>query len=244
MELVIKDISKKYSDKWALKNFSCVFREGITAVLGPNGAGKSTLMNLITDNVRRDSGTILYENKDVIELGSRFRKILSYMPQDQGVYGDFPAKAFLHYIAELKGVQRSEAKQQISSLLDLVELTNVSHRKLASYSGGMKQRILLCQALLGDPKIVLLDEPTAGLDVEERIRISRYIEEFAKGRIILLSTHIVNDIQHDNSVILIIKSGECLAMNTLKELKHTTGLNKLSEIYLNYMNKDRSALDE
>jgi len=243
MELIIENLSKKYSDKMALRDFSCVFPEGVTLILGPNGAGKSTLMNLITDNVRRDSGKILFNESDVLDLARKFRKVLSYMPQEQGLYSDFSAKAFLHYIAELKGMDRKETKREISLLLELVELSHVAHRKLSTYSGGMRQRILLCQALLGDPKVVLLDEPTAGLDVEERIRITGYIDGFAKGRIILWSTHIVTDIRDDDTRILIIGDGKTLALGSLKELKERTGLSDPEDIYMYYMDGERANTD-
>ena len=235
LKLEIEGLSKSYGDKQVFQNFSCSFQQGITGILGPNGAGKSTLMNLITDNVKRDAGRILYGDKDVLELGKAFRSVLGYMPQEQGMYDDFSALVFLRYMAELKGLLKKEAMNQIDSLLDLVALKNVSHRKLGTYSGGMRQRILLCQALLGSPEIIILDEPTAGLDVEERIKIMEYITNLSKGRIVLWSTHIVSDIEHTASNILIMRSGENLVYAPVGQLIKAKSSKDLSEAYLKYM---------
>ena len=235
MKLEIDGLTKSYGDKQVFQNFSCSFQQGITGILGPNGAGKSTLMNLITDNVKRDAGRILYGDKDVLELGKTFRSVLGYMPQEQGMYDDFSALVFLRYMAELKGLLKKEAMIQIDSLLDLVALKHVSHRKLGTYSGGMRQRILLCQALLGSPEIIILDEPTAGLDVEERIKITEYITNLSKGRIVLWSTHIVSDIEHTASNILIMRSGENLVYAPVDQLIQAKSSKDLSEAYLKYM---------
>jgi len=235
LKLEIEGLSKSYGDKQVFSNFSCNFQQGITGILGPNGAGKSTLMNLITDNVKRDAGRILYGDKDVLKLGKAFRSVLGYMPQEQGMYDDFSALVFLRYMAELKGLRKKEAMNQIDSLLDLVALKNVSHRKLGTYSGGMRQRILLCQALLGSPEIIILDEPTAGLDVEERIKITEYITNLSKVRIVLWSTHIVSDIEHTASNILIMRSGENLVYAPVDQLIQAKSSKDLSEAYLKYM---------
>lgn len=236
MNLRIEGLSKSYGEKRVFHNFSCCFEQGITGILGPNGAGKSTLMNLITDNVKRDAGGIFYGDKDVLELGKAFRAVLGYMPQEQGLYDDFSALAFLRYMAELKGIRKKEAIPQIDSLLNLVALKSLSHRKLSTYSGGMKQRILLCQALLGHPEVIILDEPTAGLDVEERIKITAFIKELSKGRIVLWSTHIVSDIEHSASNILIMRSGENLAYAPTMQLMTDKSSKDLSEVYIKYMN--------
>lgn len=236
LKLEIDGLSKSYGDKKVFQDFSCSFQQGITGILGPNGAGKSTLMNLITDNVKRDSGRILYGDKDVLELGKVFRSVLGYMPQEQGMYDDFSALVFLRYMAELKGLRKKEVMPQIDSLLELVALKHVSHRKLGTYSGGMKQRILLCQALLGSPEVIILDEPTAGLDVEERIKITEFIKKLSKGRIVLWSTHIVSDIEHTASNILIMRSGENLVYAPVEQLIQEKSSKDLSEAYLKYMN--------
>lgn len=239
MNLEIKGVSKKYSEKWVLENFSCSFEPGITGVLGPNGAGKSTLMNLITDNVKRNGGEILYGGQEILQLGKSFRSILGYMPQEQGMYDEFSASAFLLYMAQLKGIRKKEAKKQIKELLELVTLTPVAHKKLYTYSGGMKQRILLCQALLGNPEVVILDEPTAGLDVEERIKLTEYIKEFSKNKVVLWSTHIVSDIEHTASHILLMKAGTNLVCAPVRQLLEETQSDHLSEAYLKYMSEGR-----
>ena len=237
MRLDLQGLSKRYGEKQVLSGFSCLFTEGITGVLGPNGAGKSTLMNLITDNIRRDEGTILYGDADILKLGSKYRAVLGYMPQEQGMYEDFSARSFLLYMAKLKGLKSKESTRQVEELLELVGLKEAAHRKLKQYSGGMRQRVLLCQALLGDPKVILLDEPTAGLDIEERIKITEYIEKLSKGRIVLWSTHIVSDIEQTASRVLILKKGRNLACETVERLCADTGTKNLSEAYLYYMEK-------
>ena len=184
MELQLEGLSKTYGTVQALRKVTYTFKPGIYGILGANGAGKSTMINLITDNVSRDSGSdggkILYDGEDILKLGKRFRAIVGYMPQQQGFYEDFSPKAFLKYMAEVKGLKGKNAEgktvnQQIDELLEVVNLTGVAHKKIGGFSGGMKQRVLLAQALLGNPKILILDEPTAGLDPKERIGIRNYI---------------------------------------------------------------------
>lgn len=235
MKLEIKALSKKYGEKQALENFSCSFEEGITGVLGPNGAGKSTLMGLIADVIKRDGGQILYNDQDIIELGKKYRSILGYMPQEQGMYDDLSGKAFLMYMAQLKGVRRKEAQNKVNELLELVSLKNVSNRKLGTYSGGMRQRILLCQALLGEPQVVILDEPTAGLDVEERAKVAEYIKNFSKKRIVLWSTHIVSDIEYTAGHILIMRNGKNVICATPKELLENGKKKDIFQVYMEYM---------
>ena len=202
MELQLEHLSKTYGTVQALKDISYTFKPGIYGILGANGAGKSTMINLITDNVARDKGSaggsILYDGQDILKLGSRFRGIIGYMPQQQGFYEDFSPKAFLRYMAEIKGIKGKNekgqtVKEQIDELLEVVNLTGVAYKKIGGFSGGMKQRVLLAQALLGDPDILILDEPTAGLDPKERIAIRNYIAELSRNKIILFATHVVSD---------------------------------------------------
>lgn len=214
MELEIRSLSKNYGDLKALNNFTVTFKEGIYGILGPNGAGKSTLMNLITDNIKRDSGQILFNEKEVLDMGEDFRKIVGYMPQQQGFYEHFTAKAFLMYMASLKGLKKKEAKEQIEDILETVNLKEVSHKKIGGFSGGMRQRVLLAQALLGDPKIIILDEPTAGLDPKERIRIRNFISKISKDKIILYATHVVSDIESIADRVLLINSGTPICEET------------------------------
>lgn len=237
MKLEIRNLKKTYGTVQALKGISYTFTPGVYGILGANGAGKSTMINLITDNVSRDKvngGRILYdENNDetyILKLGKLFRAQVGYMPQQQGFYEDFSPKAFLKYMAEIKGVKKLKTvdengneivktvNQQIDELLEVVNLTNVAYKKIGGFSGGMKQRVLLAQALLGDPKILILDEPTAGLDPKERISIRNYIAELSKDKIILFATHVVSDIECIADKVLLLKSGEIIATGTPVEL--------------------------
>ena len=227
MELQLEHLSKTYGTVQALKDISYTFKPGIYGILGANGAGKSTMINLITDNVARDKGSaggsILYDGQDILKLGSRFRGIIGYMPQQQGFYEDFSPKAFLRYMAEIKGIKGKNekgqtVKEQIDELLEVVNLTGVAYKKIGGFSGGMKQRVLLAQALLGDPDILILDEPTAGLDPKERIAIRNYIAELSRNKIILFATHVVSDIECIADYVLILKKGEIIAMGTPVEL--------------------------
>ena len=227
MELQLEHLSKTYGTVQALKDISYTFKPGIYGILGANGAGKSTMINLITDNVARDKGSaggsILYDGQDILKLGSRFRGIIGYMPQQQGFYEDFSPKAFLRYMAEIKGIKGKNekgqtVKEQIDELLEVVNLTGVAYKKIGGFSGGMKQRVLLAQALLGDPDILILDEPTAGLDPKERIAIRIYIAELSSNKIILFATHVVSDIECIADYVLLLKKGEIIAMGTPVEL--------------------------
>ena len=227
MELQLEHLSKTYGTVQALKDISYTFKPGIYGILGANGAGKSTMINLITDNVARDKGSaggsILYDGQDILKLGSRFRGIIGYMPQQQGFYEDFSPKAFLRYMAEIKGIKGKNekgqtVKEQIDELLEVVNLTGVAYKKIGGFSGGMKQRALVAQALLGDPDILILDEPTAGLDPKERIAIRNYIAELSRNKIILFATHVVSDIECIADYVLLLKKGEIIAMGTPVEL--------------------------
>ena len=226
MELELRELSKSYGSVKALNKISYTFKPGIYGILGANGAGKSTMINLITDNVSRDSnngGNILYDGEDILKLGKKFRAIVGYMPQQQGFYEDFSPKAFLKYMAEVKGLKRKNEEgksvaQQIDELLEVVNLTSVAYKKIGGFSGGMKQRVLLAQALLGNPKVLILDEPTAGLDPKERIGIRNYIAELSKDKIILFATHVVSDIDNCIDKIIIVKKGQIVATGTPVEL--------------------------
>ena len=226
MELELRELSKSYGSVKALNKISYTFKPGIYGILGANGAGKSTMINLITDNVSRDSnngGNILYDGEDILKLGKKFRAIVGYMPQQQGFYEDFSPKAFLKYMAEVKGLKRKNEEgksvaQQIDELLEVVNLTSVAYKKIGGFSGGMKQRVLLAQALLGNPKVLILDEPTAGLDPKERIGIRNYIAELSKDKIILFATHVVSDIECIADNVILVKKGQIVATGTPVEL--------------------------
>lgn len=222
MKLELKNVTKTYGNVKALDDFSMTFEEGIYGILGANGAGKSTMINLITDNIPRDAGKnggrILFDGRDIIRLGSKFRSIVGYMPQQQGYYEDFSARAFLRYMAALKGLSANEAKTQIDELLGVVGLTDKADDKIGGFSGGMKQRVMLAQALLGSPKILILDEPAAGLDPKERISIRNYIANLSKDKIILFATHVVSDIECISDKVMLIKNGRLIAVGTPQEL--------------------------
>lgn len=211
MKLEIKNLSKAYvKGKQSLDNLNTEFTSGVYGVLGPNGVGKSTLMNIISDNIKANSGEVLYNGENIIKLGKDFRKILGYMPQQQSIYKSFTGRRFLWYMASLKGTPKKEARERIENVLNLVNLQDHADKKLGAYSGGMKQRILIAQALLNDPKVLLLDEPTAGLDPMERIRIRNFISEIAINKIVIITTHIVSDIQHISKEVLLMNKGKLI----------------------------------
>lgn len=214
MELQLSNLTKRYGDLVALDQLSISFEAGIYGILGANGAGKSTMMNLITDNIKRDGGSITFDGKEILEMGDDFRAVLGYMPQQQGIYDRMTAQSFVSYMARLKGMKGRILREQVNEVLKLTNLENVRHKAVGQFSGGMKQRVLLAQALLGNPKVLILDEPTAGLDPRERVRIRSFIHELAKDRIVLLATHIVTDIESIADKVLLMKKGKILNIDT------------------------------
>ena len=212
MELFFCNISKSYSYNLALYNFTVSLQPGIYALLGPNGSGKSTLMNIITDNLKADSGEITYTSdegitENVLKMGIRFREKLGFMPQYPGLYPNFTVERFMWYMAALKGLPKEKAKKDIPEILAAVELDDVPKRKIGALSGGMKQRLTLAQAVLGDPEILILDEPTAGLDPKQRISIRNYISRIAFNKIVIIATHVVSDIEFIARDIIMLKKG-------------------------------------
>ena len=212
MELFFCNISKSYSYNLALYNFTVSLQPGIYALLGPNGSGKSTLMNIITDNLKADSGEITYTSDDgvtenILKMGVRFREKLGFMPQYPGLYPNFTVERFMWYMAALKGLPKEKAKKEIPEILAAVELDDVPKRKIGALSGGMKQRLTLAQAVLGDPEILILDEPTAGLDPKQRIAIRNYISKIAFNKIVIIATHVVSDIEFIARDIIMLKKG-------------------------------------
>ena len=214
--LDITDLTKQYIKKAppALQDFRYSFADGVYGLLGPNGAGKSTLINLIVGNLSPNKGEILYEGKLIRELGSSYRSIIGYMPQQQQLYEGFTIKRFLFYFAALKGLDKAEAGERIRSLLEVVGLTDAAGKRLGSLSGGMKQRVLIAQALLNDPKILILDEPTAGLDPKERMNIRNFIYSIAQDKTILLATHVISDIELIARELIFLREGQQLLCGT------------------------------
>ena len=212
MTLTIQNITKTYGANLALDRFTAELEPGIYALLGPNGSGKSTLMNILTDNLKADSGSITYTpddgvTEDVLKMGVRFREKLGFMPQYPGLYPNFTVERFMWYMAALKGMTKAGAKEQIPAILRAVELDDVPGRKIGALSGGMKQRLALAQAVLGDPEILILDEPTAGLDPKQRISIRNYISRIAFDKIVLIATHVVSDIEFIARDVIMLKKG-------------------------------------
>lgn len=216
--LELKNLTKKYGDNLVLNDINFTFDKGVYGLLGANGAGKSTLMNLITDNIKRTGGEILYNGEDILSLGKKFRKKVGYTPQLQGMYEDFTARSFLHYIGTLKGMKLRECKKQADEFLAVVGLLNVAHKRLGSYSGGMRQRVLIAAAMLDRPEILILDEPTAGLDPEERIRLRNYISDISRDRTVILATHVVSDIESIAEKVIMLCKGKPAAVGSPYEL--------------------------
>ena len=221
MALVLENVSKLYGDTVALDRTSLALNCGIYGLLGPNGAGKTTLMRIMTDLLAPSTGRVLLDGQDISALGGEFRKRLGYLPQDFGVYPNFTAEQFLLYIGRLKGLSKFEAKRQTDELLHLVGLEKKQRKKLGSFSGGERQRVGIVQALLGDPDILILDEPTAGLDQEERIRFRGILSGLSQQRLVLLSTHIVSDLEAVANEIILLKNGVVLKRETPFELLRT-----------------------
>lgn len=221
MELAIKNVSKNYGNVQALSHISLKLEKGVYGLLGPNGAGKSTLIQIITGNLKPSEGNIYFNGKEIQKEGKNYKRILGYAPQSQGLYDMFTAEKFLEYIALLKEMKKAEISRQVAEILETVGLTEARDRKLGGFSGGMKQRILIGQALLGNPKILILDEPTAGLDPKERIRIRNFISRISKDKIVLIATHVVSDIETIAREIILLGKGNLMGQGTPENLCKT-----------------------
>ncbi len=216
--LNITQLSKSYGSNLALNKFTYTFDHGIYALLGPNGSGKSTLMNIITQNLKSDEGSITLDGTEIGKMGEQYREKLGFMPQYPGMYPAFSAQDFLYYIANLKGYKAKAIAPQIRELLEAVELYDVRTHRIGSFSGGMKQRLALAQALIGTPEIVILDEPTAGLDPKQRISIRNYIANVAMNKTVIIATHVVPDVEFIAREVIMLKKGVISDSGTPYEL--------------------------
>lgn len=268
----VKQVSKIYQEgkaqKVALHNVDLELAEGVHALLGPNGAGKSTLMKLLTCNLKASSGEIVWVSseaivgnqseeatlcgkgdvadspteEEILSMGANYRAMLGYAPQQQGLYETFTGQRFLHYMSVLKKIPKQEAALEVERVTKSVNLQEVIHKKIRTYSGGMKQRLLIAQALLGNPKILIFDEPTAGLDPKERIRIREYIHEIAKGKIVLMATHVVSDVESIADDVIILKDGNIIAQDTVEELCKQYNVEKLEAVYVKVFEQGEVAI--
>ncbi len=216
MELTISDLTKDFGSFRAVDHVNFTMHSGVYGLLGVNGAGKTTLMRMLTTLIRPTGGEIRWVGQDVFQMDNTYRKLLGYLPQDFGYYPDFSIYDYLMYIASIKGIRPAAAKERASRLLKQVGLSQARHKKMKTLSGGMKRRVGIAQAMLNDPQILILDEPTAGLDPNERIRFRNLISELSEDRIVLLSTHIVSDIEYIASEILLMKDG-CITLSGTAE---------------------------
>jgi ABC-2 type transport system ATP-binding protein len=218
VQLAIENVSKRYRGNWALRNFTLELAPGVLGLLGPNGAGKTTLMSILATITRATEGHVRWNSTDIASNPDALRGTLGYLPQDFGVYPNLNAVEFLEYLAAVKGLDAAASKRRIDELLNLVNLADVRKRPLGGYSGGMKQRVGIAQALLNDPQLLIVDEPTAGLDPEERVRFRNLLSELSGERIVILSTHIVSDVEATATDIALISQGTLVAHASPEEL--------------------------
>ena len=217
MNLAVNDVSKFYQKK-VLDDIKFEMESGVYALLGPNGAGKSTLIRIICGIEEASSGTITYDGQTIQKMDAQYRQKLGYVPQNTGMYENFTALEFLEYMAVMKGVAKKEVKDRVEKTLGVVNLLEVKNNKIKTFSGGMKQRVNIAQALLNEPEILVLDEPTVGLDVNERIKFKQFVSEYAREKIVIFATHIVSDIEDVGSKIVIMKNGRIVANDTTENL--------------------------
>lgn len=219
MEIVIQQVSKRYKGNvWGLRNFNLTLRPGVLGLLGPNGAGKTTLMNILATVTTPTEGTVTWNGTDIAKNPHELRGALGYLPQDFGVYPNLTAQEFLLYMAAVKGIDATVAKKRIDELLTLVDLTHVRDRAIGGFSGGMRQRVGVVQALLNDPQLLIVDEPTVGLDPESRVQFRNLLSDLSGERIVILSTHIVSDIEATATDIALIKGGQLLKHASPEEM--------------------------
>ena len=221
MKLTITDLTKKFGHKTAVNHVDLDLTPGSIGLLGPNGAGKTTMIRLLCDLTQPDSGAVLLDGENIRSMGEDYRDLLGYLPQKVGYYPWFTAEKYLMYIAALKGLSTEEAAAKAKNLLEQVGLYDDRKKRLNAFSGGMLQRVGIAQALLNDPKILILDEPTAGLDPQERIRFRTMIAGLARDRLVILSTHIVSDVEHIATQVVMLRSGKVVAHDTIEHIRNT-----------------------
>lgn len=238
MNLEIRNLTKRFGNKTAVNGLSLVLTPGVWGLIGANGAGKTTLMRMLTGILTPTSGTVLYDGVEIAALGESYRDALGYLPQTFGFYPEFTVVDYLEYVATLKGLTRREYRAKIDELLELLTLTEVSKKPIKKLSGGMQRRVGIAQALLNDPDVLILDEPTSGLDPGERVRFRNLLSEFAQNRIVLISTHIVSDVEYIAAQNIIMKDGGIVDSGTTdKLLKAVAGrvfTAKIGQNELNY----------
>ncbi len=239
MEMQIEGLGKNYGRVNAVRDFTLTLGPGILGLLGPNGAGKSTLMRMLATVTKPSTGTIRLDGINVVAAPDNLRRILGYLPQDFGIYPHLTASEFLEYIGALKGIPRRSLRARVGSLLELVNLSHAASRPLGGFSGGMRQRVGIAQALLNDPRVLIVDEPTAGLDPEERVRLRLLLKEMADDRIIIFSTHICSDIESVAKRVAIVDHGTLLACDTPSRLLHAS--ESLEKGYLRIISGARAA---
>ncbi|PXV91558.1 ABC-2 type transport system ATP-binding protein [Lachnotalea glycerini] len=218
MYLEIKKLEKVYKDKIAVKDFNIKLEAGIYGLLGANGAGKTTLMRILTGLIESTKGFVLYNGVDINKMGNQYCKNIGYLPQDFGYYPEFTVDDFLMYIAAVKGLDHTDARKRVNEVIDIFTLAEKKNKKIKTLSGGMKRRVGIAQAILNNPKILILDEPTTGLDPKERIKFRNFLSKFSDDKIVLLSTHIVSDVESIANKILIMKNGKLIDHGTFEEL--------------------------
>lgn len=233
MKISLQHISKQYKGKYALKDFTTELQEGVYGLLGANGAGKTTLINIFVGILASDNGTVLIDDQDAKVLGKDFLSQIGYMPQYPVFYRDFKVMDFLLYMCALKGIPAEQGEKRALKLLETVNLLDAKDKNIGTLSGGMRQRVGIVQAMLGDPKILILDEPTAGLDPSERIRFRNLISQFAQGRTVLLATHIVSDVECIAKEIIILKEGTLITQGTTEVLEQSI-YGKVWEVTVNF----------
>lgn len=216
--LLVNNLTKNYGNFCALEDINLEFHNGVYGLLAPNGAGKTTLIKVLTTLIFQTKGEVLYNGTDIVKMDSEYRDILGYLPQDFGYYKNYSPKEFLLYLSALKGMDRIKAKERVMELLKLVALEDVASKKMKKFSGGMIQRVGIAQALLNDPKILILDEPTAGLDPKERVRFRNLLSNLSRNKIIIISTHIVSDIEFIANEVIMIKNHKILYKDNIKNI--------------------------